>query len=70
MIQKLLYYNNVKRNGGSFLFMEVKELIKEIDRLSKALLEEVDDEDLTDYAREHAYYSLVGARDFLEENYE
>ena len=45
--------------------MKVKELIKKIDELSKALLEEVDDEGLTDYAREHAYYSLIGAKDFF-----
>lgn len=49
--------------------MKTKEIIKRIDELSNALLEEVDDENLTDYAREHAYYSLIGARDFLEENY-
>lgn len=49
--------------------MRVKEMVEKIEELSKVLLEEVDDESLTDYAREHAYYSLIGARDFLEENY-
>ena len=50
--------------------MSTLEIIKKIEELSKILLEEVDDESLTDYAREHAYYSLIGARDFLEENYD
>ena len=49
--------------------MKIKEMIEKIEELSKVLLEEIDDESLTDYAREHAYYSLIGARDFLEENY-
>lgn len=49
--------------------MKIKEMIEKIEELRRVLLEEVDDESLTDYAREHAYYSLIGAIDFLEENY-
>lgn len=45
------------------------EAIKKIEEIQRLLQEEVDLE-LTDYAREQAYFCLVGAVQYLEENEE
>lgn len=45
------------------------DLIKKLEEIDRQLLEEIDLE-TTDYAREHAHYSIEGAIDFLKENEE
>jgi hypothetical protein len=50
--------------------MTRKEIIKKVEEIKELLLTEVETDELTDYAREHAYYSLCGAVDYLKENEE
>ena len=50
--------------------MTRKELIERIEECKRLLAEEVETDELTDYAREHAYIALCDAVDHLEENAE
>ena len=50
--------------------MTRREFINKIEEIKEILLTEVETDELTDYARENAYYSLCGAVDYLEENEE
>lgn len=47
--------------------MTIKQFIKKLEESAETLLTEVD-LGLTDYAREKAYYCILGAIDYLEEN--
>lgn len=49
--------------------MTRQKVIKEIEKI-KDLLVEVNDEDVSDYAREKAYIKLDSAIEYLEENEE
>lgn len=50
--------------------MTRQEAIKKIEEIQRLLQEEVETDELTDYAREQAYFCLVGAVQYLEENEE
>ena len=46
------------------------EIIKRLEELDRLLLEEIEAEELTDYAREQAHYGIEDAIDILKENEE
>lgn len=48
--------------------MNRKEIIKELEKIKTAIAEDADD--VTDYAREHAYFDIVDAIEKLQENEE
>ncbi len=50
--------------------MTRKEFIKKVEELDALLLEEVETEELTDYAREQAHLRLESVIDIIEENEE
>ena len=49
--------------------MTRQEIIKELERVKDLLVEEVETDELTDYARDKAYIHLASAIMFIEENY-
>lgn len=49
--------------------MTIKQFIEKLEETAETLLTDVGTE-LTDYAREKAYYRIMGAIDFLKENEE
>ena len=50
--------------------MTREEIIKELERVARLLQEEVKTNELTDYAREQAYFCIMGAIQHMEENEE
>lgn len=50
--------------------MNRTEMIKYLEEAKRLLLEEVEAEELTDYAREKAYVDIDDAIETLKENYE
>lgn len=48
--------------------MKVEEFIKKVEELERVLLEELETEELTDYARHEAYWYLESVRIVIEEN--
>ena len=50
--------------------MTRREIIEKLIEVKELLVTEVGAEDITDYAREKAYMCIVGAIDYIEENYE
>ena len=50
--------------------MTRKQMIKELEELARILVEEMDTDEVSDYAREHAYISITSAMELLAENAE
>lgn len=50
--------------------MTRQEIMKNLKEIKRQLVEEVETDELTDYAREHAYYAIDAALDYLIENEE
>lgn len=50
--------------------MTREEILKYLEEAKRLVAEEVDTDELTDYAREKAYYCIDGAIDYIKENEE
>lgn len=61
-------YNKGKKRQKGVRKMTRQEMIKKLEEIKEEVAWDSDGE-LTDYARDKAYIAIVGAIDFLQENY-